>query len=252
MNTAKDRNTIKRSLVTGGMILAAFLTLSFAPQYAIRAVAPDLDVYTRWAIRSIIELAGSLVAVMALCRESVLGSIRTIRLSASFPKALGFALLVTLPMLLAFGLTSPTNEKADLLHFAFSSGVAPFVEEVLFRGLAFWMLYRYSGWNFWLAALIPALFFGYGHLYQAADLGSATGIFLITAVGSIWFSWLLLRWNNLWVPILVHALMNLWWDAFAVDETALGGWLANGARLAVIALSVIVTLYATASRPEIE
>ena len=29
----------------------------------------------------------------------------------------------------------------------------------------------------------------------------------------------------------LHASMNLWWEVFAIDDTALGGWLANGARL---------------------
>jgi len=37
--------------------------------------------------------------------------------------------------------------------------------------------------------------------------------------------------------------MNLWWEVFAVDDTALGGWLANVARLLTIALAIVLTIY---------
>lgn len=37
--------------------------------------------------------------------------------------------------------------------------------------------------------------------------------------------------------------MNLWWEVFAVDDTALGGWLANGARLATVVIAVLLTIY---------
>ena len=37
--------------------------------------------------------------------------------------------------------------------------------------------------------------------------------------------------------------MNLWWEIFAVDGTALGGWLANGARLLTVFLAVMLTIY---------
>ena len=37
--------------------------------------------------------------------------------------------------------------------------------------------------------------------------------------------------------------MNLWWEIFGVAETALGGWIANAARLATIALAILLTIY---------
>jgi hypothetical protein len=37
--------------------------------------------------------------------------------------------------------------------------------------------------------------------------------------------------------------MNLWWEVFAVDDTALGGWLANGARLLTIACAILLTIF---------
>jgi hypothetical protein len=37
--------------------------------------------------------------------------------------------------------------------------------------------------------------------------------------------------------------MNLWWEVFAVDDAALGGWLANGARFATIACAIFLTIF---------
>ena len=37
--------------------------------------------------------------------------------------------------------------------------------------------------------------------------------------------------------------MNLWWEVFGVAETALGGWIANGARLLTVALAILLTIY---------
>ena len=63
-------------------------------------------------------------------------------------------------------------------------------------------------------------------------------------VGSILLCWVFARWqDNLWAPFAIHALMNLWWEIFAIDDTALGGWYANGARLATIALGILLTVF---------
>ncbi|HUF05527.1 MAG TPA: CPBP family intramembrane glutamic endopeptidase [Aridibacter sp.] len=238
-----DTSTLRSRLVKGAIILAIFALIVFVPRPLVAFPLPEADPYVKWSIRALVEVAGTIAAVAILFRSDLFGALREIRLTASFLKALGFGFLVTFPMVLAFGLTSDVAANADLRRIFFSSAVASFTEEVLFRGFAFWMLYRFAGWNFWLAALVPALVFGYGHLYQSPDFLEATAIFAITAVGSVWFSWLLLRWDNLWVPIVVHGLMNLWWEIFAVDQTGLGGGLANVSRLAVIALSVVVTIY---------
>jgi len=243
MGESPEKISLRQSILAAAYILAIFLLLNFAVRPAVTYFVPAKGSYLRWGIISFIEVAGCIAAVMVLYRASFFHALRELRLVTSFVKALSFGLLVTSPMLLAFAFSGPVKENVDLVNLTFSAFVAPVAEEILFRGFAFWMLYRYAGWNFWLAAIVPALLFGYGHLYQASDLMSATGIFAITAVGSVWFSWLLVRWNSLWVPIVIHSLMNLWWDAFDVDETALGGWLANGVRLAVIGLSVLVTLY---------
>ena len=37
--------------------------------------------------------------------------------------------------------------------------------------------------------------------------------------------------------------MNLWWELFGVADTALGGWIANGARLLTITAAILLTIY---------
>jgi hypothetical protein len=84
--------------------------------------------------------------------------------------------------------------------------------------------------------------FGIGHLYQGNDLLSALGAFGLTALGSLWFSWLLVAWDSLWVPIGLHVLLNLYWELFTNDQTAVGDGLSNLFRGLVIALSIVLTL----------
>jgi membrane protease YdiL (CAAX protease family) len=149
-------------------------------------------------------------------------------------------------MLIGFALTgAPHFSPSRLLLY---SVLSPFVEEIAFRGYLFRQLHRRAGWGFWPAALLNAALFGLVHIYQAftstgLDLQNLAGIVAITALGGLFFAWLFVRWqDNLWVPFAVHAFMNLWWDLFAIDETALGGWLANGVRFASLGLAVALTI----------
>ena len=122
--------------------------------------------------------------------------------------------------------------------------VAPFAEDVLFRAFLFRQLYRRARLGFWLSALIPSVLFAAAHGYQSSNPVELLGIFAVTGLGSLLACWVFLRWqDNLWAVFWLHALMNLWWEVFAVDETALGGWLANAARLATVAVAVLLTIF---------
>jgi hypothetical protein len=37
--------------------------------------------------------------------------------------------------------------------------------------------------------------------------------------------------------------MNTWWEVFAIDQTALGGWIANGTRILTVIIAVVLTIY---------
>jgi len=82
------------------------------------------------------------------------------------------------------------------------------------------------------------------HVYQADSVPEVLGILAITGTGSALLCRVFIRWqDNLWAAFFVHAMMNLWWGAFAVDDTALGGWFANGAKLATALLGIVLSLF---------
>ena len=87
------------------------------------------------------------------------------------------------------------------------------------------------------------MLFGLAHMYQSKGTWDFVGITAITGIGSLLFCWIFMRWqDNLWVPFGLHFLMNFWWDVFAVDNTALGGWLANIARILTVIIVIVLTL----------
>lgn len=80
-------------------------------------------------------------------------------LRAPIGRAAIFAFIAALPMLLAFALSLPLNPKMSVLSVGVGCVLAPFAEEVLFRGYMFGQLYRRARWGFWLSALIPSVLF---------------------------------------------------------------------------------------------
>lgn len=151
---------------------------------------------------------------------------------------------VTLLLPLGFAVLLPFEPAAQWLPAVLRGAVLPgFGEELLYRGLLFGLLFRFARWGFLPAALLVAGLFGAAHLYQGNDAGQTAAIFALTALGSLWFAWLYVEWDfDLWVPIAVHVAMNAWWELFAVADDALGPLPTVLLRLAVIVLSVVVTV----------
>jgi uncharacterized protein len=154
-----------------------------------------------------------------------------------------FSIIAVFPMLISSALIGHIGENlrmSDLIHKTLFAG---FMEEYLFRGFLFGILFRKLGWGFIPASLLGALIFGLGHIYQGSTFFETTGVFLLTALGAIWFAWLYIEWNNnLWVPIFLHILMNLSWVLFEVSSNALGGSYTNLFRIITITLSIIITI----------
>jgi len=181
---------------------------------------------------------------MAAHAVKLKGALRELGLRAPLRPAVAFSFVAASPMLVIFAVTSSINAKMSLLSVGVGCFVAPFAEEVLFRGYMFGQLYRRGRWDFWLSALIPSALFAVGHAYQAGELWELVGIFAVTGLGSILGCWIYMQWQfNLWVVFGLHGLMNLWWELFGVAETALGGWIANGARLLTIAAAILLTIH---------
>ena len=206
----------------------------------------EASVHAASGLRNLLQMGLCVLGISAGQRIGLRASLKELGVVGGLKVGLALGFVGTLPMLLAFISTSPVNPELTFQGILAFSIVAPIAEEVLFRGYLFGQLYRRAGWRFWPAALVTAVIFGVGHSYQAItgglDLWGLLGVVAITAAGSAFFSWLYARWNfNLWVPIAFHALMNMWWDVFAVDDTALGGWLANLARVATVVIAILLT-----------
>ncbi|HVG93448.1 MAG TPA: CPBP family intramembrane glutamic endopeptidase [Planctomycetota bacterium] len=116
--------------------------------------------------------------------------------------------------------------------------VAPFVEELFFRGALVALPVRAAGLPFWPVAIVSAALFGASHAPWSDALSwGHVPVILVTGAGGLWFAWLLRTapWN-LWLPIFVHAGMNLAWMLFRASPDAVGGWQANVGRAGTIAL----------------
>ncbi|MEE4288735.1 MAG: CPBP family intramembrane glutamic endopeptidase [Erythrobacter sp.] len=156
-----------------------------------------------------------------------------------------FAAILFVPAFAALYALAGPAKGVDPLELLFGGIVFPVFEEVIFRGLAIGVLMIHFRWPFWIAALLPSLFFGAFHMWQGDGVEEALGIAGLTAIGSVWFGWVYWKWGfNLWPAIFLHAGLNLAWPIFELGDNALGGQTGNIVRIAVIAGSVLLTLRA--------
>ena len=167
----------------------------------------------------------------------------TVGLNNGFLFGLIFSLGAVSPMLISSAFEGSINDNLDILNLLKNTLFAGFMEEFLFRGFLFGLLFYYLGWGFIPASLVGAFVFGIGHLYQGESLAETIGVFSVTAIGAVWFSWLYVEWNkNLWIPVFLHVFMNLSWILFDVSSNALGGMYSNLFRAITIALTIIITI----------
>lgn len=209
----------------------------FAPNAALAA----LEMLSSWLL---------VFAVLQLVREGredgeAKSALDWLGLAASPLPALQLVGLALIPGYLVFALTQPVNRDVVGLGVLYLAFIGPFAEEMVFRGVAFGLLRRIAGWRFRTAALVPALVFGLGHanpFHAGASLNEVM-TFAITATGAVIFSWLYERWNfNLWVPVLLHALMNFAWSLFRVGDGAFAGWLPLAMQITSMTLAILLTL----------
>lgn len=74
----------------------------------------------------------------------------------------------------------------ERMIWIFTAFTAGFCEETMFRGFAIWKLRTVTG-NFWGAAVISSVFFGFGHLYQGLAGIVLTGTYgMLFAVLYLW------------------------------------------------------------------
>ena len=147
--------------------------------------------------------------------------------------------------LIALDARMPAN--LDFAALGLTAIIAPFAEELLFRGYLVNGLVA-SGLGSVRAVVVGGLLFGLAHMGNVLDAAPATIILEvgITAAGGMLFGWTLLRFEGALVAAFAfHAGLNLAWDALAVDSTAIGDSSGNIARAAGIAAGVAAVLLLT-------
>lgn len=164
-------------------------------------------------------------------------------ISKSLSIGIVFAFLCTLPMLAGYVLRFSLNEKLSLNTIIINTISSAFFEEIIYRAFLFGQLYRFTRLGFLPSVFLGSLLFATAHLYQSTDFGELIGIFLITFLGSVLFSWIYAEWKfNLWTAVFLHCLMNLYWLIFDVDANSLGNLYANIFRFSAVALSIVGTI----------
>jgi len=233
----------RKSLILSAVIILTFL-LAF---YGNRIISPILDLsFSTLELRIAYFYSWWLIPTAAVTGLlfGFRGFFEHFGLSKGFVKGLLFSIIAVSPMLISSAAIGNISEDINLINILHKSLIAGFMEEYLFRGFLLGLLFLKLRWGFIPAALMGAVIFGLGHLYQGSSFWETTGVFLVTAMGAVWFAWLYIEWNNnLWVPIFLHVLMNLSWALFSVSSTALGGWYENIFRIITIALTVIITIH---------
>ena len=235
-----------RSWAVLAVVIGGFLAIDTNLWWLFRRVAAD----TRGLERAIwVGVLGYLPAFLVVVALTALVTgprrvMAALGLCAPGLRTLGFVLACTAPLPLVYGLAGKweggPGAVPDLLRFALFPGI---MEEILYRGFLFGLIYRVVGWGFVPTALLCAAVFATGHLYQSRDPLEMAMIVGVTVVAGVWWAWLYVRWGfDLWVPIGFHVLMNGWFVVFDVGDRAAGTVLSVGVRLAVVILSVVLTL----------
>ena len=177
--------------------------------------------------------------------------IEALGLSSNFFRAFVAAFVFSMPMLVGYASTLSFQSDTSLWDIAKGAVFAGFFEELYFRAFFFGLLFRYTRLGFIPSILSGAVVFGSLHLYQSNDTTQLIGIFMTTFLGAGFFAWVYSEWKyNLWVPIWLHLLMNLYWMLFEAGENALGPLPSNVFRAATIAFTIVATIWLKRKRSE--
>lgn len=202
-------------------------------------------------VESIDKISGAFLCVLAILllrRAGLRDAARELGLSAPVLPAITFALGVSLPMLIGFAFTRSLNSRLQIPSLLFLTVFSPFIEELEYRGFGVRQFQRGTGWPFWAVVWPSAILFGLGHVEKGQSVQEMAALFFITGSGAVLVSWLLYRWQNLWIPVALHICMNLWWELFSVARTTIGGWFPFAMQTLTMLLAILVTLYFTRSK----
>lgn len=200
----------------------------------------------------LIYVASAALAAVIIARRNKARPTDSLLIKRGCQGWLPMSMIALAPMIIAgFILSLPHLDKGiDWTAFreSFISGTirAPLSEELLFRALlvAIPAAVIHDRRTIILTTIAAATLFGSAHVPWTPE-GIAKGWpnFLVTFLGGIWYVWLMLRWQTLFVPIILHAGMNFAWLLAGASGGAGGGsWTINLTRVATITLATIWTV----------
>jgi membrane protease YdiL (CAAX protease family) len=169
-----------------GQWLLAVLALTVWLQAA--RPLPELGLALRFGWRFWVGLVIALAAMVAMARQA-----RRLLGDTSKQGSLRHMLERVLFLL--------PHTPEELRTFRALSVTAGICEEILFRGYLIWYLSWLMG--LWPAVLVSSLLFGLAHSYQGAS-----GI-LRTVLAGLLFALLYLLTRSLWIPMLLHAFIDI-------------------------------------------
>lgn len=159
-------------------------------------------------------------------------------MTTEFWNGLICAFICTIPMFLGYGYVVNFHSEITLADIHMDAVLAGFFEEFMFRGFIFGLLFYYAGWGFISAVLIPSIFFGIGHLYQAETMSQGISVFLFTALGGAGFAWFYVAWRSIWMVVFLHAFMDIAWHMFSIQSNVTGNLYANIFRFTTLGLAI--------------
>ena len=99
----------------------------------------------------------------------------------------------------------PRNRR-EMTHWGFLSLTAGICEEIIYRGFLIWYALQFlpeGGLGTTLAVVLPALFFGIGHLYQGPR-GMIQVFFSGIVLGGVY-----VLTGSLWIPMITHIAIDI-------------------------------------------
>lgn len=159
-------------------------------------------------------------------------------------KGFFIAFIGTLPMLVGYSIYFKLTHNLSFQSLFINSISSPFFEELIFRADLIGILYRFTRLGFITSALFGSLLFAQVHLYQGSSYIELIEIFLITYLGSVFFSWVYFEMDfNLWTAIFLHLFMNLYWEVFNVSENVSGNRYGNLFKFISILFIIVLVIY---------
>lgn len=240
-----------RSRRTVAVVTLLTFALATNMQDLLARTAFYVDWYRRYpfwvpeGLKTTLQIALVVAVTLALHRRGARGTADELGIAPPALPAFRFAFLATLPLLGVLALLTrrlaPDFAPAEAFYTVVYSS---FAEDLVYTGFAVRQLHRRAGWPFWLAVLGVAVTFGLGHIEKGRTVAQMAGLFVFTGAGLAVFAWLFVAWgDNLWVPVAMHVLIDLWWALFGAGKTAVAGGVAPmAATVASVVLAITLTM----------